>query len=218
MIKNDAQLQSDVLAELKWDPAVTATHIGVEANQGVITLSGHVANFAEKWAAEKATQRVVGVQAIAVEIAVDLPGSDKRSDADVSRATANALQLMEGSCGKSIKVMVENGWVTLSGDVEWDFQRKAAIRLLRHVSGVTGVSSTINIRPKLQMLAVKDEVEAALKRRAIADINSITVSIDGPDITLGGTVHSWSERALANHAAACLPGVRNVIDNIRVVI
>jgi len=115
-------------------------------------------------------------------------------------------------------VMVENGWITLSGDVEWDFQRKTATRLLRHLTGVTGVSCEIALRSKLVSAAIKEEVEAALKRRAIHDIDSITVSISGPDVILGGTVHSWSERVLANHAAAGLPGVRNVIDKIAVLI
>ncbi|WP_199731094.1 MULTISPECIES: BON domain-containing protein [Aquitalea] len=218
MIKTDSQLQADVMAELQWDPQINASHIGVQASDGVITLSGHVTDFNQKWAAEHAALRVAGVQAIAIEINVELPWPDRRTDSDISGAAAHALQLVGALKGHAIKVMVENGWITLSGDVEWDFQRKTATRLLRHLTGVTGVSCEIALRSKLVSAAIKEEVEAALKRRAIHDIDSITVSISGPDVILGGTVHSWSERALANHAAAGLPGVRNVIDKIAVLI
>jgi osmotically-inducible protein OsmY len=218
MNKTDTQLQHDVQAELMWDPAVTDTHIGVESDKGVITLSGHVPTFAEKWAAERAALRVGGVTAIAVEVKVDLADPGKHSDADISRSVSNVLQLMAPEYSQQVKAMVEQGWLTLSGDVEWNFQRNAAVRLVSHVMGVRGVSNAINIRPKLIARSVREEVRAALQRRAIQDIDSITIAIDGPDITLGGTVHSWSEKALAKHAAACMPGVRDVIDKVTVTI
>ncbi|WP_205208379.1 BON domain-containing protein [Chromobacterium haemolyticum] len=218
MIKTDSQLQADVMAELMWDPAINSTHIGVQVNDGVVTLCGHVANYAQKWSAERAALRVGGVTAIAEGITVELPGQENPNDSDISRTAARVLQMMGYLKENSIKVMVEHGWVTLSGEVEWDYQRKDACKLVCHLSGVTGISSDIGIRPKTISRAVKEEVEAALKRRAIRDIASITVSIDGSDVILGGTVHSWSERALAQHAAAGMPGVRNVIDKIKVTI
>ena len=218
MTKTDTQLQHDVQAELMWDPAINDTHIGVQCDKGVITLSGHVPDFAQKWAAERAALRVGGVSAIAVEIQVDLVDPGKYSDADVSRSVSNVLQLMAPEYSQHIKVMVEKGWLTLSGDVEWNFQRHAAVRQVSHVLGVKGMSNNINIRPKLIARAVKEEVRAALQRRAIQDIDSIAITIDGPDITLSGCVHSWSEKALAKHAAACMPGVRDVIDKVTVII
>ena len=218
MIKTDTQLQTDVMAELQWDPQINASHIGVQVNDGVVTLSGVVTDAPQKWCAERAALRVDGVQALAVELTVALPDAERRSDSDISYAAATALQLMGLLKGHAIKVMVENGWITLSGDVEWDYQRKAAMHLLRHLYGVTGISNAINLRSKPISHAVQQEVQTALKRRAIRDIDSITVSIDGPDVVLRGSVHSWSEQALARHAAAGMPGVRNVIDNIRIVI
>ncbi|WP_205677524.1 MULTISPECIES: BON domain-containing protein [Aquitalea] len=218
MIKTDTQLQTDVIAELQWDPQINSSQIGVQVNDGVVTLSGVVTDATQKWSAERAALRVEGVQALAVELTVVVPDAEQRSDSDISHAAASALQLMGTLKGHAIKVMVENGWITLAGDVEWDFQRKAASNVLRHLSGVTGISNAIKLRSKPISSAVKQEVQTALKRRAIRDIDSITVSIDGADVILGGSVHSWSEQALARHAAAGMPGVRNVIDNIRIVI
>ncbi|WP_205677423.1 BON domain-containing protein [Aquitalea denitrificans] len=218
MIKTDTQLQTDVIAELQWDPQINSSQIGVQVNDGVVTLSGVVTDAPQKWSAERAALRVEGVQALAVDLTVIVPDAEQRSDSDISHAAVSALQLMGTLKGHTIKVMVENGWITLAGDVEWDFQRKAASNVLRHLSGVTGISNAINLRSKPISHAVQQEVQAALKRRAIRDIDSITVSIDGPDVILGGSVHSWSEQALARHAAAGMPGVRNVIDNIRIVI
>lgn len=218
MNKSDRQLQQDVMAELAWDPALTATHIGVQGMEGVITLTGHVATFAEKWAAERAALRVTGVRALAVELNVDLAQSDQRSDADISAAVCNVLQLALPEFSQHIKVMVEQGWLTLGGEVEWHFQRKSALKMVSHVMRVKGVSNNINIRPKLEASTIREEVRTALKRRAISDIDTIAINIDGPDITLSGTVHSWSERALAQHAATCMPGVREVVNKIRVTI
>lgn len=217
MNKTDTQLQHDVQAELMWDPAVNASHIGVQCANGVITLSGHVPDFAQKWAAERAALRVSGVSAIAVDMRVDLVDPGQFTDADISRTITDILQLMAPAYHQGIQVMVENGWLTLSGTVEWNYQRNAALRLISHVMGVRGVSNHISIQPKVIARAVKDEILAAMQRRAIADVDAISVTINGPDVTLDGTVHSWSEKTLAKHAAACMPGVRNVIDKISVI-
>ncbi|POZ60370.1 MULTISPECIES: BON domain-containing protein [Chromobacterium] len=215
-MKNDIQLQQDVMAELNWDPSISSSHVGVSTNDGVVTLTGHVCSYAEKWAAERAALRVAGVKALAIEMDVELPNSDRREDADISRSVAHLLQQMTEIPKEGIKVMVENGWVTLFGEVEWDYQRQIASRIVRHLLGVTGVSDNIAITPKLSMNDVKDGVENALRRRAIADIDSISVMIQGEDVILDGVVHSWSERELAEHAAWGMPGVHQVINKIKV--
>lgn len=217
MSKTDTQLQHDVQAELIWDPAVTATHIGVQCDKGVITLSGHVADFAQKWAAERAALRVAGVRAIAVDMRVDLVDPGKFSDVAISRTVSDILKLMAPSYQQGITIMVEDGWLTLSGKVEWNYQRTAVLRLISHVLGVKGVTNNIGIQPRLVAGAIQSEILAALQRRTIQDVASINVIVNGQDVTLDGTVQSWSEKALARHAAACMPGVREVLDKLKVI-
>ena len=215
-MKTDNQVQQDVLAELKWEPSVNAAQIGVEVKDGIVTLAGHVGSYAEKWDAERAAQRVAGVKALAIEMDVTLPGSSKRNDADIARSAESTLQWMTYLPKDSVKVMVENGWITLSGELDWEYQRRAAANGVRYLMGVTGVSDQITIKPKVSLSAVKSEIEAALKRGAKADAQKISVAVHGADVTLTGTVHSWSERDLARHSAWGTPGVRNVVDNIAV--
>ena len=213
-MKTDAQLQQDVIAELKWEPSVNAAHIGVEVTDGIVTLAGHVGSYAEKLGAERAAQRVSGVRALAIEMDVKLPGLSKRTDADIARSVENVLQWTTYVPKDSVKVMVESGWVTLSGEVDWEYQRQTVKKGVRYLMGVTGVTDNIVIKPKVSLSAVKSEIEAALKRRATADAKKITVNVQGADVTLTGTVHSWSERELAKHSAWGTPGVRNVVDKM----
>jgi osmotically-inducible protein OsmY len=214
--KSDDQLQQDVIAELKWEPTINATEIGVEVKDGVVTLAGHVDSYAQKWNAERAALRVSGVTALAIEIEVKLPGPSKRSDADIARSAENVLQWTASLPKESAKVMVENGWVTLSGEVSWGFQRDAAARAIRYLMDVTGVTNNILIKPKISTSVVKSDIEAALKRRASADAKQISVEVNGGNVTLTGTVDSWAERQLATHSAWGAPGVRTVTDNITV--
>ena len=180
-------------------------------------LAGHVSSYTEKWNAERAAQRVSGVKALAIEMDVKLPLLSKRNDADIARSVENVLDWTISYLPKDcIKVMVENGWVTLSGEVEWEYQRRTAAEGIRNLMGVTGVSNNINIRPKVSSNAVKSDIEAALKRHAKDDAQKISVEVQGADVTLTGTVQSWSERDLATHSAWGTPGVRNVVDNITV--
>jgi len=215
-MKSDAQLQTDVLEELAWEPSVNAARIGVEVNNGVVTLAGHVNSYAEKCNAEHAAQRVAGVIALAVEMQVNLPGDNKRSDADIARTAENAVRWLTLVPADTVKIMVENGWVTLSGEVEWAFQRNTATSAVRHLMGVTGVSDQITIKPKPSLTAIQSDIEAALKRRAASDAHEIHVEVRGSDVILTGTVHSWSERDLATHTAWSTPGVRNVADKMSV--
>lgn len=208
------QMQLDVLAELKWEPAVNAAQIGVEVKDSVVTLAGHVSSYAEKWDAERAAQRVSGVKALAIEIDVSLPGASKRNDSDIAHSAENVLQWMTFLPEDAVKVVAEKGWITLSGDVDWDYQKQAATGAVRHLMGVTGVSNQIVIKPKVSLSAVESEIEAALKRRAHIDAQKISVEIQGANVTLSGTVHSLAERNLACHSAWGTPGVKNVVDHL----
>jgi osmotically-inducible protein OsmY len=211
--KSDTQLQQDVLAELKWEPSINAAQIGVEVKDGIVTLAGHVNSYAEKWEAETATQRVAGVKALAVEMDVKIEGTNSRTDADIARSAEHVLQWTTYLTKDAVKIKVEKGFVTLTGEVEWQYQRQAAAGAIRYLMGVKGVSDQITIKAKVSAPVVKSDIEAALKRRATQDANEISVSVHGTDVTLTGRVHSWSERELARNTAWGTPGVRNVVDN-----
>jgi osmotically-inducible protein OsmY len=213
-MKTDTQLQQDVLAELKWQPSVHAAGIGVEVKDGVVTLAGEVSSFAEKWDAECAAQRVSGVKALAIELDVKLSALGKRTDADIARSAQTALGWSTTLADESVKVMVEAGWITLSGDVDWQYQKRAATDSVRHLSGVTGVSNEMALKPKLAMGSVQADIEAALKRVARSEAQNIAVSVTEDKVTLTGTVASWPERELATTAAWGTPGVRCVVDNM----
>ena len=215
-MKTDAQLQLDVMAELKWEPAVHAAQIGVEAQGGVVTLTGHVSSYAEKWHAEKAAQRVSGVEALAVEIAVNLPAHHKRNDTDIAHAAKQALQWTSYWPNDCVMVMVEHGMLTLTGEVAWDYQRQAAAWAVTHLLGVTGVSNQIMLKPEVSPGDVKADIEAALRRRANGDSHKIRVEVSAAQVTLCGSVHSWAERDLATHAAWGTPGVRDVVNNLHI--
>jgi osmotically-inducible protein OsmY len=213
-MKTDAQLQQDVMAELKWEPSIHAAQIGVQAQEGVVTLSGEVASYGEKWDAERTALRVAGVQALAVEIKVRLTGTAQRSDTDIARSAENVLEWTTTIPKGCVQLLVESGWVTLRGEVEWQFQRQTAVDRIRYLAGVVGVSDQIVIKPRVTMGAVKAEIEHALERRAVADAKTISIDVKGGAVTLSGTVHSWSERELANHSAWGTPGVRQVFDHM----
>ena len=215
-MKTDTQLQSDVMAELKWDPSFNAAEIGVEVKNGVVTLSGHVDKYSEKWAAEKAAQKVTGVKALAVDLDVTLPGSSNRSDVDIARTAENVLEWTTNWPADHVKVMVEKGWVTLTGMVDYEYQRQLASSAVRHLMGVIGVSNQVSIKPKLTANSVKTDIEAALKRRALTDAQEIMVSVSGNKVTLTGVVHSWSERDMVSDTVWNTPGVTDVSDNISV--
>jgi osmotically-inducible protein OsmY len=213
-MKSDSQLKMDVSEELKWEPSVNATQIGVEVKDGIVTLAGHVDSYAEKWNAEKAAQRVSGVKALAVEMDVQLPGYSARTDADIARSAGQALSWTSYLPKDAIRIQVEKGFVTLSGEVEWQYQRNVAATAIRHLMGVTGVSDQIAIKATASAAAVKESIEAALKRRATSDAGDISVAVRGSGVTLTGPVHSWSERELARNAAWGTKGVHKVVDEM----
>ena len=211
-MKTDAQLQQDVIAELKWEPAVNAVDIGVEVKNGVVTLSGSVDSFAEKWHAEHAAQRVSGVNVLAVELDVKLPGSSQPEDTDIARAAETVLLWATSLPANSIHVMVENGWITPTGEANWQYQKQSATDSVHYLAGVTGVSNQIVIKPKVSLSTVKAEIEAALTRVARADAQKIMIAFSGTDVTLTGTIRNGSERDLDTLAAWNAPGIYNIED------
>ena len=212
-MKTDKQIQLDVMAELAWEPSINSEQIGVEVKDGIVTLAGHVGSYAEKIGAEKATRRVSGVKALAVEMDVKLSGSSTRNDVDIARSVDNVLQWTTYLPKDALKIKVESGWVTLSGEVSWTYQRQAAVNAVRYLMGVKGVNDQIVITPTVSAPLVKADIESALKRRARDDAKEILVTVQGTDVTLSGKVHSWSERELATHTAWGTPGVRRVVNN-----
>ena len=213
-MKTDLQLQQDVIDELKWEPAVNSVRIGVEVKDGYVTLAGDVNSYGEKVRAERAAQRVTGVKALAVTMKVKLPNTGKPSDVEIAESARNILDWTRTLAEDSIKVMVERGWLTLTGDVGWQYQRQNAEDRVRYLAGVTGVSNQIAIRPSLSSNVVKADIEAALKRRTSSDATRISVSVNGADVTLTGTVQSWADRELATHSAWGSAGVHKVIDKL----
>jgi osmotically-inducible protein OsmY len=212
----DKQLQDDVLDELHWEPAVNAAHIGVSAKQGTITLTGHVPSYTEKYAAERAAERVYGVRAVANELDVKLPGSSKRDDEDIAAACVSALQANYSVPDEKIKIVVRDGGVTLDGEVEWQYQKDAADNAVRYLTGVRGVTNNITIKPHASPRDVKDKIEAAFKRNAEIDARRISVETRDGKVILHGNVHSWAERREAQRAAWAAPGVTAVENDITV--
>jgi osmotically-inducible protein OsmY len=213
-MKSDRQLQQDVMDELKWEPSVHAAQIGVEVKDGVVTLDGEVSSYPEKWNAETAALRVAGVKAVAVNMKVKLSALGLRTDADIAQSAKNVLSWSTSVPKDTVKVMVEGGWIVLSGDVEWQYQRQDAAQALRHLPGVSGISNQIAIKPLLAASSVKTDIEAALKRRAAAETRAIGVAVNGAEVTLTGSVQSWAERDLATRAAWGSAGVRQVVDKM----
>lgn len=213
-MKTDKQLQSDVIAELNWESSINSTKIGVEVSEGVVTLAGHVDSYSDKWSAEAAAQRVAGVKSLTIEMDVKLIGLSEHTDADIAHSAKNILQWTSFLQDDAVKIMVEKGWITLTGEVDWNYQRVAAATALRYLNGVTGLTNKISVKPKVSISALRSDIETALKRQAIKDASKIGVQINGSEVVLSGTVSSWSERNLARQSAWNTPGVFKVVDNI----
>ncbi|MEN6561613.1 MAG: BON domain-containing protein [Acidobacteriota bacterium] len=216
-MKSDKELQTDVMNELDWEPRVDPAEIGVAVKDGIVTLSGHVDTYPEKWAAERAAGRVSGVKAVVEEIDVKLPGIYERSDQDIARAAANVLDWNSYVPRDRVKVQVQGGWVTLSGEVDWRYQREAAGDAVRNLMGVRGLANDISIKPAVSPVEVKTKIEAALERSAMIDASGIKVTTKGAKVTLKGAVRSWAERDEAGRVAWSAPGVNEVVNEILVI-
>jgi osmotically-inducible protein OsmY len=218
-MKIDIQLQSDVRAEMAWDPRVDDKEIRVAAADGVVTLTGSVPSYADKVAAERAAERVLGVKAVANDLAVAVPVTYQRSDTDIAQAVVNALEWDVQVPDTKIKAAVTNGWITLEGGVEWRYQRDAAACAVRYLAGVRGVTNDITITAKR---VVSDDVSKAIKqaleRRADRTAEHISVEMIGSVVTLTGSVPSFGDRRAAEGAAWSAPGVTDVNDELAVTI
>ena len=213
-MRTDAELQQDIMNELKWEPTVEAAEIVVAVKDGVVTLSGYVDSYVKKGAAERAAARVFGVKAVAEEIQVRLPDSQKRSDEDIAGAVANVLDWNVLVPHDRVKVQVQDGLVTLSGEVDWGYQKNAAEEAVRYLMGVVLFNNQITVKPLVKPLDVKDKIESAFQRNALLDSRRITVETRGGWVILSGSVRSWGERAEAQWAAWAAPGVSEVKNNI----
>ena len=213
-MKTDAELQQDVINELEWEPTIRAAEIGVGVKDGVVTLSGYVDSYVKKGAAERAAARVSGVRAVTEAIQVRLPDFLKRSDEDIARAVANVLEWNVLVPHGRVKVQVQDGLVTLSGKVDWWYQKNAAEDAVRKLVGVVLVSNNITVKPAVKPLALKGKIENAFRRNALLDPRRITIETHGAKVILRGSVRSWGERAEAQWAAWAAPGVSEVENNI----
>lgn len=213
-MKTDQQLQQDVMDELKWDPLLTASEIGVSVKNSVVTLSGYVNSYSKKLAAENAAKRVKGVRAVAEDIEIRLGMDGRRNDTEIAQAALNALKWNTNVPDERIKLKVENGWVNLEGDVDWQFQKSTAENAISNISGVRGIRNLITITPKVNISGVENRIKNALQRSAAIEAGNIAVRAEGNKVILKGKVRSWAERREVERAVWSTPGVAEVEDDL----
>jgi osmotically-inducible protein OsmY len=215
-MKTDRQLQHEVEEELEWDSAVTATDIGVEVTNGVVTLSGHPPSLAEKLAAETAAQRVAGVKAVVVDMEVRLAKPDQHSDEDVASAVHAVLHWSVAVPDDAVKIQVEKGWVTLTGTLDWAYQRHTVARAVRQMRGIRGLTNAIEVRRKVASDEIGRNIEAAMRRHAEREVRHIGIDVKDGTVTLTGKVSSYAQRKVARGVAWSTPGVSAVVDDLLV--
>ena len=215
-MRPDSDIKRDVEQELRWDADIDASDIAVSVKNGVVTLTGFVRSYTQKWQAERDAKRVAGVSGVANDIEVRIPSVDQKPDPEIARDAVSALQRDLPYSANQIKVIVDKGWITLEGDVEWNYQRQRAEGAVRRVKGVKGVINSITIKPKATPTDIKRRIEESFRRNAEIDADRITVEAIGGEVILKGTVRSWAEREEAERAAWLAPGVTKVDNRITV--
>src|SRR5258705_9171093 len=213
-MRSDSDIKRDVEDELRWDPDIDATDIAVSVNSGVVTLAGFVRSYMQKYQAETDAKRVAGVIGVVNDIEVRLPGVDERPDPEIARDAIAQIKSELPYSWERIRVIVNKGWLTLEGEVEWNYQRERAEAAVRRIRGIKGITNSIEVKPRVAPTEIRRKIEEALRRAAEIDASRISVEAVGSGVILRGTVRSWAERQEAERAAWSAPGVANVDNRI----
>lgn len=215
-MRTDEEIRDDVLAEIDWEPQIESTEVGVTVKNGAVTLTGTVSSYSEKLAAERAVKRVKGVYAIAEEMKVKYPSDKSVTDDEIAERIASIIEWNTSIPRETVKAEVRDGFVTLTGEVDWNYQREVARNQIANVRGVTAVSNLINVKPRVAESDVSKEINRALHRNADLEASHVQIDVKGGKVTLNGNVKAWYERKLVEDAVWAAPGVTQVVDNLRV--